>query len=187
MARLWAEAEISSPTEKRLASWFMFEAGISWMVWLLGNHDEWNGGSEFYKMLGAHQIPVLDWRAQFRLVHAKTENRIDAAHGRKGSSIYNPTHGTLREAKFGEEADLFITGHTHNYGLFDIEFAERNHRTWLAQISGYKIGDLYEKKGGFAQSRHGCSMLSVHDPDTGRIQCFGDAEEGAEFLKWKRR
>jgi hypothetical protein len=186
MARLWAEVDVSSPTEKRLANWFMFETGIKWMVWLLGNHDEWNGGSEFYKMLGAHQIPVLDWRAQFRLVHAKTEVRVDASHGRKGSSIYNPTHGTLREAKFGENADAYITGHTHNFGLFEIEFAEKKHRTWLAQIAGYKVGGLYEAKGGYGQSQFGCSVFMIVHPETGRVQMFSDAEEGADYLRHLR-
>ena len=188
MARLWAESDISSKTERRLATWFMFEAGVKWLLWLAGNHDEWNGGTEFYKMLGASHVPVMDWRAQFTLVHKNgSETKVDAAHGRKGTSIYNPTHGTLRDAKFGEDADLFITGHTHNYGLFDIEFAERKRRTWLAQISGYKIGGLYEAKGGYGQSRHGSSMLAVVDPATGKVQCFGDAEEGADYLRFKRK
>lgn len=187
LAKLWAEADISSKTERRLATWFMMEAGIKWLVWLLGNHDEWNGGSEFYKLLGATQVPMLDWHAQFTLVHGNgAQTRIDAAHGRKGNSIYNPTHGTLRAAKFGEEADVFVTGHIHTFGLFEIEFPERKTKTWLAQIAGYKEGGLYDAKGGFAQSRHGAGVLQVVDPETGKVQMFSDPEEGAEFLAWKR-
>jgi hypothetical protein len=188
LARLWAEADISHKTEKRLATWFMMEAGIKWLLWLGGNHDEWNGGTEFYKMLGAHQIPVIDWRAQFTLVHKSgTETRMDAAHGRKGSSIYNPTHGTLRDAKFGEEAAVWITGHIHSYGLFHIEFPEKKTVAWLAQIAGYKMGDRYALVNGFAQSNHGAAVLSIVNPETGKVQCFGDPEEGAEFLRWLRR
>lgn len=187
LARLWAEADISHKTEKRLATWFMREAGIKWLLWIGGNHDEWNGGTEFYKMLGAYEIPVIDWRARFRLEHRNGSSvKIDAAHGRKGNSIYNPVHGTLRDAKFGEDADLYVTGHIHSYGLFDIEFPERRTRTWLAQIAGYKVNDRYALVNGFAESRHGASMLSVISPDSGRIQCFGDASEGAEYLKWLR-
>jgi hypothetical protein len=188
LARLWAEADISHKTEKRLATWFMMEAGIRWLLWLGGNHDEWNGGTEFYKMLGAHQIPVIDWRAQFTLTHRNgTETRMDAAHGRKGTSIYNPTHGTLRDAKFGEEAAVWITGHIHSYGLFHIEFPEKKTVAWLAQIAGYKMGDRYALVNGFAQSNHGAAVLSIVNPETGKVQCFGDPEEGAEFLKWLRR
>lgn len=188
LARLWAESDISQKTEKRLATWFMMEAGIKWLLWLGGNHDEWNGGTEFYKMLGASQVPVIDWRAQFTLVHKNgSQARHDAAHGRKGTSIYNPTHGTLRDAKFGEDAAIYLTGHTHNFGLFQIEFAERKTTTWLAQVAGYKMGDRYALVNGFAQSNHGAAILEIVDPVSAKIMCFSDPEEGAEFLKWKRR
>jgi hypothetical protein len=30
-------------------------------------------------------------------------------------------------------------------------------------------------------------VLSIVNPETGKVQCFGDPEEGAEFLKWLRR
>lgn len=187
MARLWAEGDISTKTEKRLATWFMLEAGIKWIVWLGGNHDEWNGGTEFYKMLGAYQVPVIDWRAQFTLVHNNgSQTRIDAAHGRKGTSIYNPTHGSLRDAKFGEDAAMFVTGHIHCYGLFDIEFPEKKTRTWLAQVAGYKTHDRYALVNGFAQANHGAAVLSVIDPETGKVQCFGDPEEGVDYLRFKR-
>lgn len=188
LARLWSEADISHKTEKRVATWFMMEAGIKWLLWLGGNHDEWNGGTEFYKMLGATQVPVIDWRAQFTLCHKNgSQTRVDAAHGRKGSSIYNPTHGTLRDAKFGEMAALWVTGHIHSYGLFDIEFPEKKTNAWLAQISGYKIGDRHALVNGYAQSNRGAAMLSVIDPVTAKVQCFGDVEEGADYLAFRRK
>jgi hypothetical protein len=187
LARLWAENDISKKTERRLATWFMKEAGIKWLVWVGGNHDEWNGGLEFYRWIGATEIPVVDWRARFQIQHRNgTTVRIDAAHGRKGTSIYNPTHGTLRDAKFGEDADLFVTGHIHSFGLFDIEFPEKRKRTWLAQISGYKINDRYALVNGFAESQHGQSVFTVINPQTGKVQCFGDSSEGADYLLYLR-
>jgi len=187
MARLWAENDISHKTERRLAEWFMFGAGIHWLIWLIGNHDEWNN-TEFYKKLGAYTVPVIDWRAKFTLVHNNgSKTRIDAAHGRKGSSIYNPTHATLREAKFGEEAALFITGHTHNFGLFEYEMPERKTHTWLAQVRGFKTLDHYALVNGFPESGKGHSIMSVIFPETGKVQCFSDPEEGADYLKWLRR
>lgn len=188
MARLWAENDISTKTERRLANWFMLESGVTWLVWLIGNHDVWNGTDEIYKRMGAHQIPMVDWRAQFTLEHPNgSKTRVDAAHGRKGSSLYNPTHGTLRDAKFGEHADIFLSGHIHSFGLYDIEFPEKRTQTWLAQISGYKCHDHYALVNGFAQSNRGAAVLAVIDPATGRVQCFADVEEGAEYLAWKRR
>lgn len=188
LAKLWSESEVSNKTAKRMAEWFMFSAGIKWLVWILGNHDAWNGGDEFYKRLGATYVPVLDWRAQFRLVHQNgSETRIDAAHGRKGNSIYNPSHGTLRDAKFGQEADLFVTGHIHSFKLDHYEIPERSKTTWLAQTRGYKWFDHYATVNGFAEYQTGASIFSVVDPSTGRVQCFADPEEGADYLKWKRR
>lgn len=189
LAKLWADSEVSSKTAKRMAEWFMFDAGVQWLVWLIGNHDAWNGGDEFYKKLGANQIPVLDWRTQFRLRHNNgSETKIDAAHGRKGNSIYNPSHGTLRDAKFGEDADLFVSGHIHSFKLDHFEIAERGKTTWLAQCRGYKWHDHYAWVNGFAEYQNGASILTIIDPETGRIPiCFADPEEGAEYLKWRRR
>lgn len=189
LARLWAESEVSDKTAKKMAEWFMFDAGVRWLVWLIGNHDEWNGGADFYKRLGASYVPVIDWAAQFTIAHASgATTRIDAAHGRKGSSIYNPAHGTLRAAKFGEEADMFVTGHIHSFQSTEFEDADRQHKTWLLQARGYKFHDHYAKTGGFAEYQHGASILSVIDPATGRVlQCFSDPEEGADYLEYKRR
>lgn len=187
LARLHAESEVSNKTAKRIAEWFMFDAGINWLMWLIGNHDEWNGGTEFYKRLGASYIPILDWRAQFKLVHNNgSETRIDAAHGRKGNSLYNPAHGTLRDAKFGEQADLFVTGHIHSFKLDHYEMPERGETTWLAQVRGYKFFDHHAVANGYAEYENGAAIMSIIDPDTGKVQCFADVEEGAEYLSWKR-
>lgn len=187
LAKLWAENDISMKTERRLATWFMFEAGIPWLLWIGGNHDQWNGGFEFYKMLGAHEVPVIDWRAQFTLCHKNgSQTRVDVAHGRKGTSIYNPTHGSLRDAKFGEDCALYVTGHIHTFGLFDYEMPERKTRTWLAQLRGYKVHDRHALVNGYAEGNRGAAILSVIDPETGSVQCFADVELGADYLQWAR-
>ena len=188
LCRLWAESEVSDKTAKRLAEWFMFDAGVRWLVWLLGNHDEWNGGAEFYKRLGATHVPVVDWRAQFILQHENgSETRIDASHGRKGSSIYNPAHSTLRAAKFGESADIFVTGHTHNFSLSHFEDADRQEVSWLAQVRGYKFHDHYATVNSFPEYQHGAAILAIIDPATGGVmQCFTDPVRGADYLTFLR-
>jgi hypothetical protein len=187
LARLWAESEVSDKTAKRMAEWFLFDAGVRWLLWLIGNHDEWNGGADFYKRLGATHVPVIDWRAQFVLEHDNgTSVRVDAAHGRKGSSIYNPAHSTLRAAKFGEEADIFVTGHTHNFNLNEFEDADRGRKSWLAQVRGYKWHDHYATVNGFAEYQHGAGILSVIDPRTGSVPCYSDPEFGADVLTFLR-
>lgn len=36
LAKLWSENDMSNKSAKKLASWFMFDAGIKWLVWLPG-------------------------------------------------------------------------------------------------------------------------------------------------------
>lgn len=188
LARVWAEKDISSKSERKLAEWFMFDAGLRWALFLLGNHDAWNGGTAFYQKLGAFDVPVVDWRAQFVICHnGGKEVRVDAAHGRKGYSYLNPSHGTLRAARDEEHADLFVTGHIHSYKLDHFEHAGRKQLSWLAQVRGYKFHDHYTMVSGFHEYEMGSAIMSIIDPVTGRVQCFGDPEEGADYLKWKRR
>lgn len=190
LERLYASQEASKNTGKRLVEWFMFDSGATWLCWVLGNHDEWNDGVDFHMRLAKHKIPVIDWRAQFQLVHPNgTAARVDASHGRKGSSIWNNLHATLRAAKLGEIADIFCTGHTHNYGLEHLEIAERKHDCWLVQLRGYKFMDHYALTGNFAEHQLGSAVLAIVDPAKDartRVQCFEDVERGYQVLEMLR-
>lgn len=192
LERLYASQETGRSTGKRLVEWFMWDSGATWLCWLLGNHDSWNDGVDFHMRLAQRKIPVIDWRAQFKVLHPSgTEARIDASHGRKGSSIWNNLHATLRAAKLGEVADAYLTGHTHSYGLEDLEIAERRHSTWLVQLRGYKWFDSHALYNGFAEHQRGSAVLAIVDPakDVRRVipQCFEDVEAGADYLAWLRQ
>lgn len=187
LERLYAHQEASKNTGKRLVEWFMFDSGARWLCWIIGNHDAWNDGVDFHMRLAKKRIPVLDWKAQFKLVHPDgTELRVDASHGRKGSSQWNNLHATLKAAKLGEMADIYFTGHTHNYGLEHLEIAERRHSCWLAQLRGYKFMDHYALYGNFAEHQLGSAVLAVIDPRPDartKVQCFEDVELGYQFLE----
>lgn len=190
LERLYAHQETSKNTGKRLVEWFMYDSGATWLCWLLGNHDIWNEGADFHMSLAKHRIPVIDWHAQFKLVHPSgTDCKIDASHGRKGSSIWNNLHATLRAAKLGEIADLFVTGHTHNYGLEHLEIAERRHSCWLAQLRGYKFFDSYALHNNFAEHQLGSSVIAIVDPRPDartKVQCFEDIDLGMKLLETLR-
>lgn len=187
----YADQSVTWTDADHLAEWFMKDSGCNWLVWLLGNHDAWNRGEDFYKRIGANHVPVLNWRAQFKIIHPSgTELKVDASHGRKGSSIYNELHGTLREAKMGEEADLYVTGHTHNYAMEHLEIPHRRRTAWLVQLRGYKEMDDYALVNGFPECRSGAAVLVIVDPRPGARnvinQCFEDVEMGLEYLKMLR-
>lgn len=192
LERLYANQEVGRNTGRRLVEWFMWDSGATWLCWILGNHDLWNEGADFHMRLAQKKIPVIDWRAQFKIVHPSgTEARIDASHGRKGSSIWNNLHATLRAAKLDELADAFLTGHTHNYGCEDLEIAERKHSTWLVQLRGYKWHDAFSLHSNYAEHQRGAAVLAIIDPrkDARRVvsHMFEDVEAGAEYLEWLRR
>ncbi len=187
LERLYANQETSRHTGRRLVDWFMFQSGVKWLCWVLGNHDTWNEGADFHMRLAKSKIPVIDWRAQFQLAHPNgTTCRFDCSHGRKGSSIWNNLHATLRAAKLGELADAYLTGHTHNYGCEDLEIAERKHSAWLVQLRGYKFFDTHALYNNFSEYQRGSSVLLIVDPreEAPRriIQCFDDIELGYQFL-----
>lgn len=187
LERLYADQEASKHTGKRLVEWFLFDSGARWLCWVLGNHDAWNDGIDFHMRLAQHRIPVIDWKAQFKLVHPSgTEAKIDASHGRKGSSIWNNLHATLRAAKLGEMADAYLTGHTHTYGLEHLEIPERQHSCWLVQLRGYKFMDSYALHANFAEHQLGSAIFMVVDPRPDartKIQCFEDVDLGHRFLE----
>lgn len=191
LMRLYADQDTSETTAKRLVEWFMFDSGVTWLCWILGNHDIWNRGSEFHRRLGVEVVPVVDWHAQFKLAHPNgTDVKVDAAHGRKGNSIWNNIHSTLRAAKLSEHADLFVTGHTHNFALEDIEIPERGTSVWLAQLRGYKFMDSHALHHGYPEHQRGASVLAVIDPRKGvrtRLHCFEDVEAGADWLAFHRK
>lgn len=191
MARLWMESDNSQQTAHRKAKWFMHDAGIRWLLWLLGNHDDWGDGGEFYRLIADTKVPILDWRAQFRMVYPTgLETKVDMAHGRRGRSDWNELHSMIRAAKREEQADVYITGHTHNFGIWDCEVPDRGFSAWLVQVRGYKWYDDYGMKLGFASSQRGASAFCVIDPrekeQHERVMFFSNPERGMEYLLSKR-
>lgn len=188
----YADQSITWSDADRLAEWFMKEAGITWLVWLLGNHDAWNRGSSFYKMIGTNEVPIINWRAKFQIKHPSgSVLKVDASHGRKGKSIYNELHGTLRDAMMGEDADLYVTGHTHNFAMEHVELAARRKAAWLLQVRGYKEMDEYALVNGFPENQLGSAILVIVDPRAGARSiiknCFEDIEAGMEYLRTLRK
>jgi len=191
LTRLYADNDVSRQTERRLARWFLEEAGIPWRLWLLGNHDVMDASlSAYLGAINATRIPLIDWRAKFRIVFPNgCEIRIDAAHDHKGSSIYNPLHGQKRASLWDEDADLFISGHRHTWALASEEVAGGRVIS-MCRVRGYKYIDQFARRRNYIEQTCGASIVTVFDPTTEspvrRVQCFADVEAGADFLTWLR-
>lgn len=191
LVRLYADNDVSRQTERRLARWFLEEAGIPWRLWLLGNHDVMDGSLVAYlEGINAHRVPMVDWRARFRVVFPNgCEIKIDAAHDHKGSSIYNPLHGQKRASLWDEDADIYIAGHRHNWALASEEVAGGRVIN-MCRARGYKYLDEFARRRNYVIQQTGASIVTVFDPVTTspvrRVQCFADVEAGADYLTWLR-
>ena len=192
LVHLYAEDDISRPTERKLARWFLKDAGIPWIAWLHGNHDTMHSEfSTFLKSENVAQIPMVDWRAKFKLRFPNGgEVKVDAAHNHKGSSIYNRLQGQKRAALWDENADIYVAGHHHKWALSHEELDD-GRIVWMGRARGYKWIDEYATRHNFHRDEHGATILFVIDPReenaVRRISAFADLEEGTEFLSWKRQ
>tara|TARA_R110002020_G_scaffold250314_1_gene464385 strand:- start:242 stop:1306 length:1065 start_codon:yes stop_codon:yes gene_type:complete len=190
MIYLYAEDDISKPTERKLARWFLKDAGIPWVIWLMGNHDLMHTEfSTYLKSINVNQIVMEDWRAKFRLCFPSTSIKIDAAHNHKGTSIYNPLHGQKRSALWDEDADLYLAGHHHTWAM-SAEELDGGRVINMARARGYKWIDDYAKVHGFSQDEYGATILFVIDPlatnPVSRLKGFVDLADGADYLKYLR-
>jgi len=191
LVKLYAEMDASRETEHRLARWFLQESGVPWLIWLMGNHDLMDGEfSTYIKTLNAHEIPMMDWRAQFKLVFPNgKEVRIDSSHNHKGTSIYNKLHGQKRAALWEENADVYIAGHHHNCAITQEELDDGRWVT-MARARGYKWLDQWANTHQFRNNRHGASILLVIDPTaysiTEFIHPFADLKTGVRYLNYLR-
>ncbi len=191
LIKLYAENDVSRQTERRLARWFLEDAGIPWLVWLMGNHDAMAEGFGIYlKTLNAKRIPMVDWRAKFKLIFPNgREVKVDAAHNHKGTSIYNPLHGQKRAALWNEDADITVAGHHHNWALTQEEL-EDGRVVQLARARGYKWLDDHATTNGFTRKNHGASIMFIINPEaeseTDFIQPYANLKRGADYLTYLR-
>lgn len=191
LMREYANQETSVDTSYKLIEWFFEHSGVDWLIMLTGNHDTWNDGARLLKKMCENVCPMVDWRAQFKLVFSNNrECLIDAAHNHKGHSQWNALHGQQKASSMGGLANLYIAGHLHNWALAQNECSETGRVYHLARVRGYKYIDEYATVNGFGSQEHGASVVSVIDPrasDLNLVRCFADVQEGADYLTWLRK
>jgi len=192
LVHLYASNDVSRSTERRLARWFLQDSGVKWLLWLEGNHDRMDGSfCTYMRAINANVIPMVDWRARFKLRFPSGRSvRVDAAHNHKGTSQYNDLHGQTKAAMMDEEADLYIAGHHHNWGIAYKELSG-GRVSVLARCRGYKWIDEYAVHNGFNQQQNGAAILTLINPAAktaaSTIMAFADVEEGADYLRYLRR
>lgn len=195
LVKKYADQETSAKTASRLAEWFMLDAGITWLIWLLGNHDEWGDGAailgQMAKRHGTQKLVLHDWEARFSLNFPNGQKiNIWAAHDFPGDSMWNPLHGPVKAARFGPDVHLLVCGHKHNWGVSQWELADKGTSPVMIRTRGYKFNDDYARRIGKTEQDSGSSIFTIINPqcsfEGGRIIPFVDVEAGADYLQFLR-
>ena len=191
LAALFAKQDTSQASARVLAEWFLRDSGVDWLLHIIGNHAAWGDGIDILQRMNAKTIPMLDWKAAFRLTFPAGKNggareiKVVAAHDFPGHSMWNKTHGPARAAQMGGElADLYVCGHKHTWGMQQFETADGRCPLSL-RVRGYKWHDEYAHRLGFSSDNGGAAILTIIDPDAepgGRILPYVDVEAGARVL-----
>lgn len=190
LSRLYSEQDTSHKTAWRLVEWLIQE--MNPMILIGGNHDMWSGAGDPLKwMMRGHGV-IEDWEARIQINFPNGKHcRIHAAHDMPGHSQWNALHAQTKMARFKGNADLYISGHRHNWALAQIENVEAERPIWLARARGYKYHDTYAFVKGFEQQSFGQSIMQVIDPTADNpmsfTQCFADPADGADYLRFKLR
>ncbi|WP_291162303.1 hypothetical protein [Hyphomicrobium sp.] len=191
LSKQWAEQDSSIATERRMARWLMTEAGVQWLVWIIGNHDAWNGGETILQGMNVRGIFMRNWEAKFILEFPDgTQIKIHAAHNFKGFSDWNPMHGPLKASIKASDADLYIAGHLHTPGSMQLDLPGSRRFPLLLRVASYKRFDKYAKLNGFPDHEVGSAVVTIFNPAAkdvaGKITHFFDVEMGARVLKAMR-
>ncbi len=195
LAALYAKQDTSVKTARRYAAWLMLNSGITWLLWLIGNHDGWGDGAEVLQLMAAkhktQKIVCHDWEARFVLRFKNgCEVRVNAAHDFAGNSMWNPLHGAVKAAKQGDHVDLLVCGHKHNWAISQWEMAAQGNIPVMIRVKGFKTYDQYAMRLGYYEQKEGAAILTIINPratGAGRVMAFADVDSGVEYLKWLRK
>lgn len=192
LSRLYAHNPTTRSDAIDLAEWLIAKSGIKWMALIRGNHDMWTESRKEDPMHWFKRDTVMvDWHLQCELVFPnKSTTRISAAHNFKGQSYLNPLHGAQRRERESSEADIYMSGHTHEWALSTIE-NPYNHKVCIyGKGRGYKDIDTYAEVGGFGTQHNGATVTVIIDPtkeNASRYQAFPDLEGAADYLTFLRK
>ncbi|HVM91388.1 MAG TPA: hypothetical protein VMT67_01180, partial [Terriglobales bacterium] len=175
----------------RLAEWFI--QGVPWAYIVGGNHDAWSGAGDPLKWITAQAGALYqdsDVRIELQFANQRTV-RINARHDFAGNSIYNPAHGATKALHFGIRDHIAICGHKHTSGYGILKDPDSGITMHAIQVASYKTYDRYAREKGFRDQHLSPCAVTVIDPDLppthpDLIKVFWDAEEGADYLKFKR-
>lgn len=192
LGHLYGQQSTTAKQAWILAEWFIKQLQGRWLYLIGGNHDAWSGdGDPLHWITG--QIGALYEATEARIGLAFPNGRsvvINARHDFAGGSMWNPTHGPMKAAQLGVRDDIVICGHKHKSGYSPLKDPETGKVMHCLQVASYRRYDRYAREKGFRDQSLSPCVVTVIDPDASdpvnMIQCFWDAQRGAEYLTFLR-
>lgn len=157
------------------------------VVSIAGNHDNWSSyliGVDYYRSVLKEIRPdaLYDQNdARFRVNVPGHNWMFRVRHSWQGSSIYNPTHGIERAAKWDQDFDIGIAAHTHKAGLARA-FNNAGKTGWAVLCGSYKRVDDYARRMGFPKPNESTAVALVFT-ECGGVVYFEDLTDAAKYME----
>lgn len=175
LAHLYAKQETSVKTARKLIKWFLHESGIAWLVWVMGNHDEWASGSDIIRLMNTNAIVMEDWSAKFTVEFGNgAAVPVWVAHDFPGHSQWNKLHGPMKAAAMRGGAGIYACGHKHVAAMHWEPIEDHGGSFIVLRAKGYKQLDSYAVRIGHDPTDEGQTMAVVIDPrgETPALEAF---------------
>lgn len=181
LMRLYANQEASRKTARRYARWFLEGAGVRWIVWCMGNHDDWESGADILRLMNTRGIVMDDWSSRFTIEWGNgAQVPFWVAHDFPGSSQWNRMHALMKAAMMRGGAAVYAAGHRHVPGLHWEALEDKDASYWALRSKGYKAIDSHTKRLGYGQIEEGHTTAVVVDPRASDVR---DAVTGFKSLR----
>lgn len=192
LGHLYGQQSTTAKQAWVLAEWFIKQLSGKWLYMLGGNHDCWSGDGDPLRWIASHcgaMYEATEARVGMRFPNGR-EVVVNARHDFAGGSMWNPTHGPMKAAQMGVRDDIVICGHKHKSGYSPLKDPETGKVMHCLQVASYKRYDRYAREKGFRDQSLSPCVVTVINPDAKEpvnlIQCFWDAQAGADYLTFLR-
>jgi UDP-2,3-diacylglucosamine pyrophosphatase LpxH len=184
LGKLYGEQHTTVDEAIELVKHYLSDTNFLYTI--IGNHDNWNSGAGLIHSAVNSGIVGEDIRFTLNFPNGTTTT-VHARHHFKGSSMYNPAQGAVKEAMMGSRDDIVIHGHIHSLGYSVVSNAEKRKLQHCISVGSYKQIDSYKTLMGFRENNLSPSCVTVIDPsldesNPDRIKVFFTVESGIQYL-----
>lgn len=164
LERLHAHQSTTADRGWELAEWMVH--GTRWLAQISGNHDDWSGHRDPMRYIARGATGAyIQHGARLRLrFPSGAERRVHVRHQFRGRSVYNDTHGPLRELLTGCRDHVAAQGHLHMCAHLRQVDPDAGHVMHAVQVGSFKRHDAYAEQLGLPDKNVAPSALVVIDP-----------------------